>query len=118
MYVCMYIYCLLCWNFYNVYIETPYVQALGSTVILATVGSRPVIEFTVAIDSNGLQEFQNNIMDLLNFTFLPNSSRRQIQTLSLVMDPDNFQRYSYTLPPVGINTEGTYTLTINGSDYQ
>ena len=87
---------------------------LGNSSILATVGSRPVLEFTVAVDSDGVQEFQNNVSSLLTFTFI-NST--QIQTLLPlpVMDPDNFQRYSYTLPPLGVGTEGIYTLAINGT---
>lgn len=94
--------------------EVPYVRVVGNSSILATVGSRPVIEFMVAVDSNGVVEFQNNVTSLLTFIFLSNSSQEQIQLPLPVMDSDNFQHYSYTLPPVGINNEGLYTLTING----
>jgi len=87
---------------------------VGNSSILATVGSRPVIEFIVAVDSNGIVEFQNNVTNLLTFSFLENSSKEQIQLPLPVMDSDNFQLYSYILPPVGISTEGIYMLTING----
>ena len=97
--------------------ETPYVRVSGNSSILATVGSRPVLVFTVAVDSNGLQEFHNNITSLLAFTFVSNSDQRLVQLPQPVMSADNFQHYSYTLPPLGINTEGTYTLTINGILY-
>lgn len=90
--------------------ESPYVRVVGNSSILATVGSRPVLKFTVAVDSNGLQEFQRI---LLSFTFLANSSGVQTTLPPPVMTPDNFQQYSYTLPPVEIDTEGIYTLTIN-----
>ena len=97
--------------------ETPYVRVSGNSSILATVGSRPVLVFTVAVDSNGLQEFHNNITSLLTFTFVSNSDQRLVQLPQPVMSADNFQHYLYTLPPLGINTEGTYTLTINGILY-
>lgn len=97
--------------------ETPYVRVSGNSFILATVGSRPVLVFTVAVDSNGLQEFHNNITSLLTFTFVSNSDQRLVQLPQPVMSADNFQHYLYTLPPLGINTEGTYTLTINGILY-
>ena len=97
------------------FIETPYVRVIGNSSILATVGSRPVLEFTVAVDSNGLEEFQHNVTNLLTFSFLSNSTS---QTLSPpMMDADNFQQYLYELPPLGIDTEGMYTLTINGTYY-
>ena len=87
---------------------------LGNSSILATVGSRPVLEFTVAVDSDGVQEFQKNVTSLLTFSFM-NSSQNEFLLPLPVMDPDNFQRYSYTLPPLGINNEGIYTLAINGN---
>ena len=86
---------------------------LGNSSILATVGSRPVLEFTVAVDSDGVLEFQNNVTSLLTFTFT-NSSQNQTLLPLPVLDPNNFQRYSYTLPPLGVGTEGIYTLTFNG----
>lgn len=70
----------------------------------------------MAINSNGLiEEFVNNVTNLLNFSFLPSSSQTQMQLPLPVMDTDNFQLYSYALPPVGINTEGNYTLAINST---
>ena len=87
---------------------------LGNSSILATVGSRPVLEFTVAVDSNGLQEFHNDITSLLTFSFVSNSDQRPVPLPQPVMSTDNFQRYLYKLPPVGVNTEGIYTLTVNG----
>ena len=104
-------------EFYNlviILIEMPYLRVLGNSSILATVGSRPVLEFTVAVDSDGLQEFHNNITSLLTFSFVSNSDQRPVQLPQPVMSIDNFQRYLYTLPPVGVNTEGTYTLIVNG----
>ena len=89
---------------------------LGNSSILATVGSRPVLEFIVAIDSDGVQEFQNNVTSLLTFTFTNSSQNRFLLPLP-VMDPDNSQHYLYTLPSLGIITEGIYTLTINGINY-
>ena len=86
---------------------------LGNSSILATVGSRPVLEFTVAVDSNGVLEFQNNVTSLLNFTFTNSSQSKTLLPLP-EMDPDNFQRFPYTLPPLGVGTEGMYTLTFNG----
>ena len=87
---------------------------LGNSTILTTVGSRPVLDFTVAVDSNGVQEFQNDLSSFLSFTFT-NSTHNQILLPLPVINPDNFQRYSYTLPPLGINTEGIYNLTIHGT---
>ena len=86
---------------------------LGNSSILATVGSRPVLEFTVAVDSDGVLEFHNNVTSLLTFTFTNSSQSKTLLPLP-VMDPDNFQRFSYTLPPLGVGTEGIYTLTFNG----
>jgi len=87
---------------------------LGNSTILTTVGSRPVLDFIVAVDSDGIQEFQNDLTNLLSFTFT-NSTDNQMLLPLPVMDPDNFQRYSYTLLPLGISTEGIYNLTINGT---
>ena len=84
---------------------------LGNSTILTTVGSRPVLDFIVAVDSDGVQ---NDLTNLLSFTFT-NSTDNQMPLPLPVMDPNNFQRYSYTLPPLGISTEGIYNLTINGT---
>lgn len=86
---------------------------MGNSSVLATVGSRPVLEFTVAVNSDGVQEFQNNVTSLLTFAFTNSSQNRTLLSLP-TMDPDNFQRFSYTLPPLGVGTEGVYTLTFNG----
>ena len=86
---------------------------MGNSSILATVGSRPVLEFTVAVDSNGVEEIHSNVTNLLTFSLLSNSSSQTLPPPT--MDANNFQRYLYVLPPVGIDTEGLYTLTINGS---
>lgn len=72
-----------------------------------------MLEFTVAVNSDGLEEFRSNITNLLTFSFLSNSSSQTLPPPT--MDANNFQQYLYEVPPVGIDTEGIYTLTINGS---
>ena len=90
-------------------------RLLGDSNITTTLGSRPAVEFVLAIDSDGVRDFQKNITDFLSFSFTNHNMTKT--TLSLPhMDLDNFQRYKTVLPSVDISTEGVYTLTYTGMD--
>jgi len=93
--------------------EMPYLRINGNSFLLLPVGSRPSIEFVLAVDSDGVEELRSNVTELLTFTF-SNSSQEQMVLPLPTVTPTNNQRYHYIVPPVGISTEGNYTLTING----
>ena len=80
---------------------------------LQQVQSRPLIEFVIAVDSDGVEELRSNVTELLTFTFT-NLTQQQMEFPLPTMTLVNIQRYHYIVPPVGISTEGNYTLAING----
>ena len=90
-------------------------RLLGDGNITATLGSRPEVEFVLAIDSDGVRDFQNNIPDFLSFSFTDHNMMETALSLPQV-DPNNFQRYKTVLPSVETSTEGVYTLTYAGMD--
>lgn len=93
--------------------EIPYLRINGNSFLLLPVGSRPLIEFVLAVDSDGVEELRSNVTELLIFTF-SNSTQQQMVLPLPTMTLVNIQRYHYVVPPVGISTEGNYTLAING----
>ena len=93
--------------------EMPYLRIVGSSFLLLPVGSRPLIEFVLAVYSDGTEELQNNVTELLTFTFT-GSSQQQMELSLPTVTADNVQRYHYVVPSVGISTEGNYTLSVNG----
>ncbi|XP_065910282.1 uncharacterized protein [Dysidea avara] len=96
--------------------EMPYLRIVGSSFLLLPVGSRPLIEFVLAVYSDGTEELQNNVTELLTFTFT-GSSQQQMELSLPTVTADNVQRYHYVVPSVGISTEGNYTLSVNDTQY-
>jgi len=88
---------------------------VGDGNITATVGSRPEIEFVLAVDSDGVRDFQDNISNFLSFSFTNHDMTKTALRLPQI-DPNNFQHYKAMLPSVDITTEGIYTLTYTGMD--
>jgi len=90
---------------------------VGDGNIMATLGSRPEIEFVLAVDSDGVRDFQKNISNFLSFSFTNHDMMKTALSLPQI-DPNNFQHYKTVLPSVNITTEGIYTLTYTGMNMQ
>ena len=92
--------------------EMPYLRIIGNSFLLLPVGSRPFIEFVLAVYSDGTEELLSNVTQFLTFTHT-NSTQQQMELPLPTATTDNFQHYQYVVPPVGTSTEGNYTLTVN-----
>jgi len=102
---------------YNSPAETPYLRLVGDSNITATLGSRPEVEFVLAVDSDGVRDFQKNISNFLSFSFTNHDMMKTALSLPQV-DPNNFQHYKTVLPSVKLTTEGIYTLNYTGMNMQ
>ena len=73
-------------------------------------GSRPIIKYTIAVDSDGTRETQRNLNSVAS---LDSSAPNINDTQELFKFTEtSFQNYDYPLPPLDTNVEGQYTLTL------
>ena len=98
---------------FNLLTDNPYIVSLNGSFLKVEQGSTPSIDFMVAVDSDGVTELHTSVKKYLMFSFTNNNLTTVFLPLPH-MDPNNFQHYSYRLPPMDSNWAGNYTLSFNG----
>jgi len=93
--------------------DNPYIVSLNGSFLTVEQGSTPSIDFMVAVESDGVSELHTSVKKYLMFSFTNNDLTTMFLPLPHV-DPNNFQHYSYRLPPMDLNWAGNYTLSFNG----
>ena len=93
------------------HLDNPHYNLLTGQYIIAPLASSPVIDVIIAIDSDGTRSQQDNVTNSLVLTHTSNSRAVVYLYGELKQDPDNFQLYHYTFPPVTNSNEGRYTIT-------
>ena len=84
-------------------------RLVGNSDVSATLGTRQELEFIIAIDSDGSTLQQSSVLNMVTFSF-DNSVNA---TLLHLTQSNEFQHYSYTLPPVDRTSQGSYFLTFS-----
>ena len=84
-------------------------RLVGNSNVSATLGTRQELEFIIAIDSDGSKLQQGSVLNMVNFSFDNSINVTQLQ----LVESNEFQHYSYTLPPVDNNSQGSYVLTFS-----
>jgi len=83
---------------------------LTNQSLIVPLASSPVISIIIAIDSDGTRSQQDNVTNSLVFTHT-NNNGDVVNVDGFEQDPENFQLYHYTFPPVQRSNNGTYTIT-------
>ena len=81
---------------------------LGSSNVSAILGTRPELEYIIAIDSDGSKLQQGSVLNMVTFFF--NNSVNSTSLLQLT-ESNEFQHYSYVLPVIDNSSVGEYLLT-------
>ena len=79
--------------------------------MVVPLASSPVIRIIIAIDSDGTRSQQDSVTNSLVLTHTNNNGDEVNVEDGLEQDPENFQLYHYTFPPVQRSNNGTYTIT-------
>ena len=76
-------------------------------------GTRPIFMYVIAVDSNGTREEQKSLSSFASFIFI-NSDGEEFDYNSKFAEfmETSFQYYSYALPVLEEDAEGSYTLTL------
>ena len=90
--------------------ENPFYKLLTNQSLIVPLASSPVISIIIAIDSDGTRSQQDNVTNSLVFTHT-NNNGDVVNVDGFEQDPENFQLYHYTFPPVQRSNNGTYTIT-------
>ena len=90
-------------------LENPYDNLLSDSSIFAPVASSPMIRIIIAINSDGTIAQQRNTTDSLIFTHTTRAGiTRPVEGLR--PDPQSFQLYQYTFPPLRRSSQGEYRI--------
>ena len=81
---------------------------LTDSNVSATLGSRPILEYVIAIDSDGSELQQSSVINMITF-FFNNSVNETV--LQLTESMEEFQHYLYILPSLDNSSTGEYMLT-------
>ena len=84
--------------------------------ITSSLGTRPIIKYTIAVDADGTREGQISLSSVASFTYtnLSNVDVNNSQELFKFMEV-SFQNYDYPLPPLDADVQGNYTLELRKS---
>ena len=95
------------------FLENPYLRLLNDISGEHSVGTRPIFMYVIAVDDNGVRELQKNLNSTASFEFV-NSDGQTFDFSSRFTEflETSFQHYSYALPPLEEDAEGSYTLTL------
>jgi len=79
----------------------------------SSVGTRPIIMYVIVVDDSGTREEQKSLNSIASFVFT-NEDGQVFNYSSKFTDfvETLFQHYTYTLPTLEEDNEGSYTLTL------
>lgn len=88
-------------------------RLLSDESVESSVGTRPIIMYVIVVDDNGTREKQQSLISIASFVF-KNKDGQVFNYSSKFTDfvETSFQHYSYPLPTLEEDNEGSYTLTL------
>ena len=95
------------------FLENPYLRLLSNVTVESSAGTRPHLMYVIAVDDNGTREEQKNLSSIASFEFV-NLDEQAFDYSSRFNEfiETSFQNYSYVLPVLTEDAEGSYTLTL------
>ena len=97
----------------HIFVENPYLKLLSNISAEASLGTRPILMYVIAVDDDGTKEEQKNLSSIASFQFV-NSDGQMFNYDSKLTEfiETSFQYYIYALPALAEDTEGNYTLML------
>ena len=93
-------------------------RLLSEISIESSAGTRPIFMYVIAVDANGTRERQKSLSSIASFEFIKKDGQIIDYNFRFIeFEETSFQHYSYALPALDEDAEGSYALTLGYYEY-